>query len=226
MPLYDRAVNVLATVSSELISNTKVIVICHSYGGLVAKEMVRAALETAPEYHLFADRIAGFVFLGTPQDGSAIPQYVAALDIVYRGSRALSELRQNQPTARQLGQWFRQSAGKFGWRLRVFFETLNTRGIRVVDESSSDPAIAGVTAIGVDTNHIDLSKPTEPDVRVKRTLSLIQEILDASSPPGGWQMIGSIQQTSANVSFNFHSPNDRLQAHRRIGRYSLTDNNR
>ncbi|WP_334396230.1 HTH domain-containing protein [Bradyrhizobium sp. AZCC 2289] len=213
MPLYDRAVNVLATVSSELISNTKIIVICHSYGGLVAKEMVRAALDTAPEYRLFADRIAGFVFLGTPQNGSAIAQYVAALDIVYRGSRALSELRQNQPTARQLGQWFRQSAGKFGWRLRVFFETLKTSGIWVVDESSSDPAIAGVTAIGIDANHIDLSKPTEPDVRVKRTLSLIQEVLDALSPPGGWQIIGSIQQPSVSVSFNFHSPNVRLQAH-------------
>jgi hypothetical protein len=55
MPLYDRAVNVLATVSSELISNTKIIVVCHSYGGLVAKEMVRAALDTAPEYRLASD---------------------------------------------------------------------------------------------------------------------------------------------------------------------------
>jgi pimeloyl-ACP methyl ester carboxylesterase len=91
MPLYDRAVNVLATVSSELISNTKVIVICHSYGGLVAKEMVRAALDTAPEYRLFGDRIAGFVFLGTPQNGSAISQYVAALNIVYTNEKLRSK---------------------------------------------------------------------------------------------------------------------------------------
>jgi pimeloyl-ACP methyl ester carboxylesterase len=216
MPLYDRAVNVLATVSSELISNTKVIVICHSYGGLVAKEMVRAALDTAPEYRLFANRIAGFVFLGTPQNGSAIPQYVAALNIVYRGSRALSELRQNEPAARQLSQWFRQSAAKFGWRLRVFFETLNTRGIRVVDESSSDPAIIGVTPIGIDTNHIDLSKPTEPDVRVKRILSLIQEVIDASSPRS-WQVFGSIQQSSVNTSFHFNFSDDRLQPHHTKG---------
>jgi tetratricopeptide (TPR) repeat protein len=211
MPLYDRAVNVLATVSSELTSNTKIIVICHSYGGLVAKEMVRAALDTAPEYRLFADRIAGFVFLGTPHNGSAIAQYVSALNIVYRGSRALSELRQNEPAARQLSQWFRQSAVKFGWRLRVFFETLNTAGTRVVDENSSDPAIVGVTAIGIDTNHIDLSKPTEPDVRVKRILGLIQEVVDTSSQPSRWQMMGSIQQSSISVNFNFHIPNDRLQ---------------
>ena len=212
MPLYDRAVNVR---NRQLRTRLKheIILICHSYGGLVAKEMVRAALDTAPEYRLFADRIAGFVFLGTPQNGSAIAQYVAALDVVYRGSRALSELRQNQPTARQLGQWFRQSAGRFGWRLRVFFETLNTNGIRVVDESSScNLAIAGVTAIGIDTNHIDLSKPTEPDVRVKRTLSLIQEVLDASSAPSGWQIIDSIQQSSVSVSINFHSSNVRPHA--------------
>src|SRR4051794_8937615 len=135
MPLYDRAVNVLATISADLTSNTKVIVVCHSYGGLVAKEMVRAALETADEYRAFAERIVGFVFLGTPNNGSAIAQYVKALKVIHRGSSAISELRRNEPHARQLSQWFRQATTRFGWRLRVFFETVKTKGVLVVDES-------------------------------------------------------------------------------------------
>lgn len=55
--------------------------------------------------------------------------------------------------------------------------------------------------------------PTEPDVRVKRILSLIQEVLDASPQPSGWQTMGSIQQSSVSVSFNFHFSNDRFQPH-------------
>jgi pimeloyl-ACP methyl ester carboxylesterase len=66
MPLYDRALNVLATISSELSGNSKIILVCHSYGGLVAKEMLKVAFETATEYRSFCERIAGIVFLGTP----------------------------------------------------------------------------------------------------------------------------------------------------------------
>jgi pimeloyl-ACP methyl ester carboxylesterase/tetratricopeptide (TPR) repeat protein len=220
MPLYDRAVNVLATISADLSSNTKVIIVCHSYGGLVAKEMVRAALETADEYRGLAERIAGFVFLGTPNNGAAIAQYVNALKIVHRGSSAITELRLNEPHARQLSQWYRQAATRFGWRLRVFFETVKTKGILVVDESSSDPAIAGVTAVGIDSNHIDLAKPAEPDVRAKRLLSLIREVVDASSSQSSWQIAGSIPQFAASVNVSFHS--SQLQLQRKINQTELT----
>ena len=88
MPLYDRAINVLATISADLASNTKIIVVCHSYGGLVAKEMVRTARETADEYRGLAERIVGFVFLGTPNNGSAIAQYISALKVIPRGGKS------------------------------------------------------------------------------------------------------------------------------------------
>jgi len=194
MPLYDRALNVLATISSELDGNSKIILICHSYGGLVAKEMLKAAFETATEYRSFCDRVAGIVFLGTPHNGSAIPHYLKALNVAIRASEALTELRQNGSELRQLDQWFRQKASTARWNLRVFYETLSTKGVRVVDENSSDPSISGVTPIGVDTDHIDLSKPSEPDVRVKRTLNLIEEVVHASAPGLGWQLTSSVQQ--------------------------------
>jgi pimeloyl-ACP methyl ester carboxylesterase len=211
MPLHDRAVNVLATVSSELQTSSKIILVCHSYGGLVAKEMIRAAVEAASEYRSFADRIAGFVFLGTPNNGSALAHYFAALNVVLRGSGALTELRQNEPALRQLSHWFRQSALASQWKMRVFFETMNTRGVRVVDESSSDPAIVGVTPIGIDSNHSDLPKPLEPDVRVKRTLNLIQEVVDATIPRTAWQIFGSIVQAPVTARINFQFSNDHDQ---------------
>ena len=57
-------------------------------GGLVAKEMVRTARETADEYRGLAERIVGFVFLGTPNNGSAIAQYISALKVIPRGGKS------------------------------------------------------------------------------------------------------------------------------------------
>jgi hypothetical protein len=61
-------------------------------------------------------------------------------------------------------------------KVRVFFETMTTFGVRVVDEDSSNPHIANITPIGIDTNHFDICVPEKPDVRVTQTIALLSEI--------------------------------------------------
>lgn len=68
--------------------------------------------------------------------------------------------------------------------MRVFYETINTRGVRVVDEDSADPHIPNVTPIGIDADHFEIGKPPRPDVRLTQTNALIDEILRAAEPPG------------------------------------------
>jgi hypothetical protein len=186
MAIQDRAINVLATIQGDLPGTTPIVFVCHSYGGLLVKQMLSTSLGRAHnEYGLLAGRIKGIVFLSTPHNGSRIADYVNAMRIVLRSSAAIAELKQNAPHLRELGGWFRNNALSRDWKTRVFFETLNTLGVRVVDEDSADPHIANITPIGIDADHNDICKPPRPDVRLTQTNALIREILQAFSPPKG-----------------------------------------
>jgi pimeloyl-ACP methyl ester carboxylesterase len=183
MAIQDRAVNVLATIYGDLSGETPILFVCHSYGGLLVKQMLSTGLCRAHnEYGGLAARVKAMVFLGTPHNGSRVADYVNALKSILRSSAAIAELRQNAPHLRELGGWFRNQAQSSGWKMRVFFETMNTRGVRVVDEDSADPHIVDITPIGVDADHFEICKPPKPDVRLSQTNALIEEILGASRP--------------------------------------------
>ena len=71
----------------------------------------------------------------------------------------VAQMKAHDPTLRQLNQQFRNARGEMNLQVRVFAETqdvtlsrrflgipLRTFGVRVVDPSSSDPGLEGVTA--------------------------------------------------------------------------------
>jgi hypothetical protein len=177
MPLFDRAVNVLATLDSELKQELPLIFICHSYGGLLVKQMLRTTSELTPEYKKIGDRTAGIVFLSTPHNGASIASYINAVAHVAT-SDAIRELKDNASTLRELSLWFRNKYdGNNTLMMKVFFESLNTYGIRVVDEISANPFIRGLNPISIDADHIDICKPPKMDVRVSQTLALINQIV-------------------------------------------------
>jgi CheY-like chemotaxis protein/pimeloyl-ACP methyl ester carboxylesterase len=178
MPIQDRAVNVLATLAGELSGETPILFICHSYGGLLVKQMLATVFKRAQsEYGRIAARVKGAVFLSTPHNGSYMADFVNALKFVLRSSTAVTELKANAPSLRDLDASFRTCASVSNWKIRVFFETIDTRGVRVVDENSADPHIPDVTPIGIDADHFDICKPPRPDVRITQTIRLIEEIL-------------------------------------------------
>jgi hypothetical protein len=65
------------------------------------------------------------------------------------------------------------------------------------------PHIKGVVPVQIDTNHIDICKPIKPDFRVKKTISLIQEITENTSN------IGSARTTSP-ISIILSADNNQL----------------
>src|ERR1700722_16584537 len=176
MPLTTRAVNVLATLDTELVNQRPIIFICHSYGGLLVKQLLRSASDIAVEYQRVTSRVEGIVFLGTPNSGSTIASFVSALKPLLQSSTAIDELRRSSTALQNLSYWFRNNANR--WALRVYFETMPTRGVIVVDESSADLGIAGVIPIGIDADHLAICKPTTIDLRVKQTFSLIRQVIE------------------------------------------------
>jgi hypothetical protein len=182
MPLTDRAVNVLATMDGDIGNGkTPIVFICHSYGGLLVKQMLASGFSRAPEYRELVERFKGIVFLGTPNNGAGIAAFIGALKVVLRSSPAIAELKRNAPLLRDLSNWFKNNALDCGLKVRVFFETTDTYGVRVVDEDSADPHLPGVTPIGIDANHLEVCAPPSPDVRVKQSLALIGDVLNEYS---------------------------------------------
>ncbi|UVC08980.1 hypothetical protein IHQ71_28370 [Rhizobium sp. TH2] len=182
MPIGARSINVLATIAAVMDSNLPTILICHSYGGLLAKRMLQTSLDLATEYEPIAKSIKGIVFLGTPNSGSPLADYLAGFRLITNSSVAVDELRDNQPELVELNNWFRNRLSKLDINILVFYETMQTHGLLVVDQTSANPGIPGVNPIGIDADHLDLPKPITEDVRVKRVQAFIKQIAGVAPP--------------------------------------------
>lgn len=200
MPLTTRSVNVLATLDTELINLRPIIFICHSYGGLLVKQLLRSASDVAIEYQRVTDRVAGIVFLGTPNSGSTIATFVNALKPLLQSSSAIEELRRSSPALQNLSYWFRNNANK--WSLRVYFETVPTRVGIVVDESSADLGIASVIPIGIDADHISIC--TTIDLRVKQTFALVRQVIEKTPKPLSQPRLSWMSQIIATPNEQLH----------------------
>ncbi|MDJ0531359.1 MAG: hypothetical protein QNJ70_02485 [Xenococcaceae cyanobacterium MO_207.B15] len=163
MPLSARALNVIATISAREVGQKPLIFIVHSLGGLLVKQMLRHALTITKEYEHIARNTVGITFLATPHTGSDLAIYSRYLGALFRRSVAVEELERHAPALRELNQWFRNNIEELGIYLLVFYETQKTSGLMIVDPSSADPGINGVTPIPVDANHIDICKPRDTE---------------------------------------------------------------
>jgi hypothetical protein len=171
MPLADRAVNILKSLHTrDLGTNRPVVFITHSLGGLLVKEMLRKATDrSVSEGELLAKNTQGIVFLSTPHAGSNLANYFKYLRFLLP-SVSVKELQTQEPRLRELNTWYRNNVSGLGIKTEVYCERRKTPigknfwgkliSTLVVDESSSDPGIAGVTAVPMDDDHITISRPT------------------------------------------------------------------
>jgi hypothetical protein len=208
MPISDRAMQTLALLESNQLLRSPAFFITHSLGGLVVKEMIRIADTYHNEaWRSLARQTSGIVFLATPHSGSRIADYLGALGSVLRLSVSVRELEANAPPLRDLNLWYRNNARRLAIKTSVFFETQNTKGVRVVDEASADPGIEGVFPIPVDADHFSICKlDSQDELQFSSVANFIQKL---TSPAGSPQPALSRTATderrtdiSVNVSVN------------------------
>jgi hypothetical protein len=157
MALVDRARNVLDLLAGKEIGTRPVVFVVHSFGGLVVKQMLRAAADSPlPGWNAIAARTRGVVFLATPHAGSRLARLAGWIPF-YRRTVTVQELEEHSPYLRDLGVWYRNRHATSGMRAAVFTETRNVRGVRVVHDG--DPYLPGVEAVPLDDNHISITKP-------------------------------------------------------------------
>ena len=160
MPLTDRALNVLATLDASGIGARPIIFVAHSFGGLLVKQMLRSARDLGePKWEAIQQQTKGIVFLSTPHSGSGLATWVRSFGALLGTSVTIKELEANEPHLRDLNLWYRSNAAKLDIATEVYFEKQKTAGIRIVDETTSDPGIAGVIPVPMDANHWTIAKP-------------------------------------------------------------------
>lgn len=159
LSMPDRAVNLMALLQNHGIGDRPLCFVTHSMGGLLVKEILLHAADGRTDFASFATEVRGVVFLATPHTGSGVTKAVDALGALYRGTAAVRDLQRNDAHLRQLNDRYRDWASTTSVGHLVFSETRPTKGVRVVDETSANPGLAGIRPIPVDANHIDICKP-------------------------------------------------------------------
>ena len=184
MPMQDRAVNLIASLEGEGIGRRPLIFVCHSLGGLLAKQIAFQCLSLVSRKSSMGGNIRGICFLATPHSGSSLSKVADAFRLVYRPTAAVKDLEENDAYLRMLNRWYREEAPAHGIETLTLFETVRMKGVLVVDASSSDPGIAGVDPIPTDCDHITICKPPSRSDLVYRQVHHFVDVL-LNAPPAG-----------------------------------------
>lgn len=178
MHLPDRAENVLALMLAERrLRDGNLILIGHSLGGLVIKQILRSAQRDALNNHTvesFLHRVRRVAFLGTPHFGAGLAQLAKLISLLFRRSSSTKALERNDPNLRDLNNWYRKFCVENNIENLVLVETRAVRVLgvslpeilgQIVLPDSSDPGV-GVTPIPIDADHIQISKPASRESEV------------------------------------------------------------
>jgi hypothetical protein len=163
MNLPDRAKNVLDRILLEpKIKTGEIILIGHSLGGLVIKQLLRTAENLAYQDNDVADfikRVRRVAFLATPHQGAGLATLGDRLRIIVLPSNATACLVRNDPNLRELNSWYRGWSRRSGIAHLILTETQPTKKfLLVVEPDSSDPGLE-VDPVPLDADHISICKP-------------------------------------------------------------------
>ena len=155
MPLADRAGNVLNLLELHIAPDRPLCFVAHSLGGLLVKQLIRRASDTR---HPLAGQVRGVVFLGTPHAGSQKASWLSGLGRLVSASVSAVDLEAHSAQLRDLNVWYRDAAPALRIANLTYFETKTVAGLKIVDETSADPGLAGASPIAIDADHIAIAK--------------------------------------------------------------------
>lgn len=176
LSIIDRTQNTLDLFSIEGVGDVPIGLICHSYGGLLAKSVIRASNTShRTDYKKISDNARFVVFLGTPHSGSSIANWCDKMGFLLP-SEAINDLKRNSPYLRELNQWYISFYQRNHIETVSYHETKKTHGVLVVDVDSADLGIPDYPSIPLDEDHISISKPKDQFSHVfKRTMNIIDD---------------------------------------------------
>lgn len=161
--INERALNILASIRVRDNFQTKpFIFICHSLGGLVAKQVVLSCQSDAginPRHQKILEMFRGIAFYATPHRGARL---AALARDIFPGAlvgKALSDLAAGSSSIDIIHTGYKNWAEQNSRASHLaYFETKNTAGAKIVDNVSADPGLPRTTPIALDFNHEEICK--------------------------------------------------------------------
>lgn len=161
MLLSDRAGNVLSILHNKSLGDRPIVFVCHSFGGLLVKQVLRHSKELHQHEEIFKNT-KGVVFLSTPHLGSSLADAVTYLAFFLSPTVATKQLEAHGKELLTLNHWYRRNANAEGIESKVFYELHPTRGRIVVDAASADLGF-GIAPTQVDHDHNTIARPDRDD---------------------------------------------------------------
>jgi pimeloyl-ACP methyl ester carboxylesterase len=159
MPLEQRALSAIDFLASGELGLRPIVFVAHSLGGLLVKQLLRAALEGPDLWKRFARAVTGIVFIATPHAGSRLADAASAQRNLLGASTATVDLVANSPKLLELREWFAEYANSSGLLAVSYMETRKDPILqRIIVSAESSWAGVGRT-IAIDEDHINIARP-------------------------------------------------------------------
>ncbi|MEP7012421.1 MAG: tetratricopeptide repeat protein [Acidobacteriota bacterium] len=167
MSLPDRAGQVLDLMVQRGLGERPMMFTCHSLGGLLAKQILRKAVDSKDaRRQQVARNTRAVLFLATPHSGATLASLANAFRTVFRATVSLEDLRAHDAHLRDLFDWYRNHAEDLQIETVTYYEQRNVGGVlSIVNPTSAHPGV-GADPVGLDENHLSIAKPRDPDVQV------------------------------------------------------------
>lgn len=160
MSLYERSKALLDYLNSKGIGDRPMVIIAHSLGGLLTKQLIKTAENSGnAQWKYIASAIKIVIFLGTPHTGASLAS-VLKFFLPRLSSADIETLGSGSSQLNELNDAFKYFSSTNCTKTIVYYEKHKTKNIAlVVDERSADPGITGVIPIPVDADHESICKP-------------------------------------------------------------------
>lgn len=199
MPLPDRGLQVLDLMVQRGLGQRPILFVCHSLGGLVAKQVLRRSADADDAgRRSVAEATRAVLFLATPHAGAALATMLDAFRTVFGTTVSIEDLRAHDAHLRDLGDWYRDNAGRLGVETAAYFEWRTIGGVKIVDPTSANPGV-GAAPVGLDEDHLSIAKPRDRDAQVCGAAGklLLDHVLGKSKVPLAAFPTGSVTEDSS-----------------------------
>lgn len=164
----------------------RMLIVTHSLGGLIVKQMLRRCSESLnSDFTALGRSVKGVAFLGTPHAGA---QLAGAVDIILRKFKSVQtqQLLYSGHELLDLNAFFKSYAHRTSLKVAVYYETEKTWGVHIVDRVTADPGVLSAEPIAVQANHVDICKPaSRGDPLYHSVCKLIRQLLGTRSNTNG-----------------------------------------
>lgn len=152
------------------IGKQSLILICHSLGGIVAKEILHLSKESKNrrQNSIYSSTCA-VSFIATPHKGSKWGDIFSRINSILpfiRETTRLEELRFDSQYLENLSKWYRENIDLEQIETQSFYEQRKIKGLLIVPHISANPDVAGCDPIPISKNHISICKPTHKNSAV------------------------------------------------------------